>query len=196
MERTRPDARSASEAGEPAAVQVQIKGEATCPLCLDPLTTLPKLEVCTTCRTIHHSSCVNEFGRCGTPACQGLARATPVSRTPGDENERGIAAVSHVAAFFGGGLLVPLGIWYFTRDRQPYAAHHAWRAFVFQLASIPLTVVTFGLWLPLMLFLTVRAAVRSWRGEWVPYGRPDGEPAAARPESDAVTAKSGAKAEA
>lgn len=193
MERTRSDATSAKAAGEAEAVQVQVKGEATCPLCLDPLTTLPRLEVCTTCRTIHHTSCVDEFGRCGTPACQGLARATPGSRVMADENERAVAAVAHVAAFFGGGLLLPLGIWYFTRDRQPYASHHAWRAFVFQLASIPLTVVTFGLWIPIMVFLTVRAAVRAWRGEWVPYGRLDGE-RVARPDARPMSgAKSDAK---
>lgn len=195
MERTRPDPSDSKETGvAAAAVQVQVRGEATCPLCLDPLTTLPRLEVCAGCRTIHHTSCVDEFGRCGTPACQGLARARRTGAAgPADEHERVIAAASHVAATFGGGLLVPLVIWYFTRERLPFASHHAWRAFIFSLASIPLSVVTLGLWVPVMMILTVRAAIRSWRGEWVPYGRRGGGRASAseeqRPGGDASGAK-------
>lgn len=198
MERTRQDASETGDPDEPQeAVQVQVKGQATCPLCLDPLTTLPRLEVCAACRTIHHTSCVDEFGRCGTPACQGLARRTGPAAPAGagDEHERAIAAVAHIAATFGGTLLVPLGIWYFTRERQPFAAHHAWRAFVFSLASIPLSVVTLGLWVPVMLVLSVRAALRSWRGGWVPYGRAEqpGSRESTAPTAATTTSKSIAK---
>lgn len=163
-----------------AGPRVQVKAEATCPLCLEALTSLPRLEVCPGCRTIHHAGCVDEFRRCGTPGCRGLSapRAAAVvggpDHPPGDPeeaSERSVAAVAHLANVLGVGVLLPLVIYWLTRERQAFASHHAWRALVFSLWSIPLTIVTVGLWVPVMMVLNVRAAVRAWRGEWVPYAR-------------------------
>lgn len=155
-----------------APPRVQVKSEATCPLCLEPLTALPRLEVCGGCRTIHHAGCVDEFGRCGTPGCHGLTRqAGPPAAGVLDQNERAVAAVAHLSNLLGAAVIMPLGLYLLTRDRQTFAAHHAWRALIFSLASIPLTLVTLGLWVPVMIVLTLRAAVRAWRGEHVPYGR-------------------------
>lgn len=161
-----------------AAPQVHVRSEATCPLCLEPLTALPRLEVCGGCRTIHHAGCVDEFGRCGTPGCRGLTRsgsAAPGAAAGLDPNERAIAAVAHLGNILGAAIVLPLVLYYVTRREQAFAAHHAWRALVFSLLSIPLSIVTLGLWVPVMFVLTIRAAYRAWRGEWVPYGR--GEPA-------------------
>ncbi|MCO5165636.1 MAG: DUF4870 domain-containing protein [Planctomycetes bacterium] len=157
-----------------AGPRVQVKAEATCPLCLEALTSLPRLEVCPGCRTIHHAGCVDEFRRCGTPGCRGLSapRATVAERgDPEETSERSVAAVAHLANVLGVGLLLPLVIYWLTRERQAFASHHAWRALVFSLWSIPLTFVTLGLWVPVMIVLNVRAALRAWRGEWVPYAR-------------------------
>lgn len=167
----------------PDPPRVQVRTEATCPLCLEPLTALPKLEVCGDCRTIHHAGCVDEFARCGTPGCRGLTRSGGPSGPGLDESARGIAAVAHLGNIAGAPILLPLVLYFVTRHERPFAAHHAWRALVFSLVSIPLSIVTLGLWVPVMLVLTLRAAYRAWKGEWVPYGRR--EPAPAEPSSKA-----------
>lgn len=164
---------------EVAGPRVEVKSEPTCPLCLEPLTALPRLEVCGGCRTIHHAGCVDEFGRCGTPGCRGLERTGEGGAVaPTDQNERVVAAVAHLGNIFGAAIILPLALYFLTRDKQPFAAHHAWRALVFALLSIPLSIVTLGLWVPIMFVLTLRAAYRAWRGEWVPYGRREPSPPA------------------
>jgi hypothetical protein len=158
-----------------------VKAEATCPLCLEALTSLPRLEVCGGCRTIHHAGCVDEFGRCGTPGCRGLTRLASGDAPPAahEDNERAIAAVAHLGNLAGAAVVLPLVLYFMTRRRQEFAAHHAWRALVFSLLSIPLSIVTLGLWVPVMVLLTLRAAYRAWKGEWVPYGRRESAPAPA-----------------
>lgn len=193
MEDTRPAERSApaDRAAEAAdrvddAPRVEVKGEPTCPLCLEPLTALPRLEVCGECRTIHHAGCVDEFARCGTPGCRGLSRSGPGAHGARlDEHERGIAAVAHLGNLIGAAVVLPLVLYFVARRERPFAAHHAWRALLFSLASIPLTFVTLGLWVPVMIVLALRAAYRAWKGEWVPYGRRAPAPAPA----PAVTSK-------
>ena len=150
----------------PEPVRVRITESATCPLCLEALTQLPRLEVCPACQTIHHWSCVEELGRCGTISCEGLSRAE--LREP-ERDQRLLATIAHLVAVFGGGFVGPLLIWLATRDKhqQRFAAHHAKQAFVFSLLSIPmsLTVVL----IPVAIALFLRAAHRAYRGDWRPY---------------------------
>jgi hypothetical protein len=97
VERPAEDRRSlAPREGEPEPEPVQTpvrvvpRAETTCPLCLEALVAQPRLDVCPTCKTIQHATCVAEFGRCATIGCAGLAAK---ERTPAadDSIERRLA---------------------------------------------------------------------------------------------------------
>ena len=144
------------------AAQVRVKGGPSCPLCLEPITALPRLEVCPGCQSIHHWSCVVEMRRCGTIGCTGLSHA------PAPESDsRALAAVAFAGNVVGGAVLVPLVLWLLGRHRRdPFLRYHARQALLLSLAASVLAIPTFGLAVLAMVVVSLIAAVRTWRGEW------------------------------
>lgn len=169
---------------------VHVHGRATCPLCLDELTSQPQLEVCPECETIQHASCVAELGVCGTPGCTGLQRRRS-GQAGVDVEERNLAMIAHLVNLFGGSLIGPAVILALSRRTKPFAAHHARQA-VAWVVIVPMLLLTLAAMVggagqalgadPLHpavavmligavvnLALMIRAAVQAHRGEWEAY---------------------------
>lgn len=141
--------------------QVRVVAGPTCPLCLEPVTALPRLEVCPECHSIHHWSCVVEMRRCGTIGCAGLAsRAVePESRT--------LAAIAFVTNVIGAAFVGPLVVWFIAKSRgDAYARYQARQALFLALAASVLAIPTLGLAAIAMVVLSIVGAVKTWRGEW------------------------------
>lgn len=106
-----------------------------------------------------------------------------------DSTARNWGLLSHVSGFvassiFGLGFLGPLAVWLIKRDDHPFVAHNAAEAFNFQLsmflyglllivaslpvitlvATVPLGIIGFGLWVVLPIVAAIKAANgESWR---------------------------------
>lgn len=143
------------------AAQVRVKGGPSCPLCLEPITALPRLEVCPGCQSIHHWSCVVEMRRCGTIGCAGLSQVQPV-----ESESRALAMVAFGGNVVGVGL-IPLVLWLLGRHRRdPFLRYHARQALLLSLAGSLLAIPTLGLAALAMIVISIVGAVRTWRGEW------------------------------
>ena len=98
------------------------------------------------------------------------------------QNDRTLAAITHLSSLVGFGLIVPVVIYFIKRDESAFVAHHAKEAINFHisvilavLVSIPLMIV-FGLGVLTLiatavgsLIYGVVAAVRALDGEWYEY---------------------------
>jgi hypothetical protein len=155
------------------APQVEVKAAQSCPLCHDPLTTLPQLLACPDCQVIHHHACVAEMGQCGTMGCGGLQEGTwkeeerTTAKRPAlsvkEEDARGLAAVAYVANVAGAAFVLPVLIMLHARKRgDDFARHHAKQALFLSIA----TMCTLGLLLPVMIAFSVIGAWKSFHGEW------------------------------
>ena len=98
------------------------------------------------------------------------------------QNDRTLAAITHLSSLVGVGLIVPIVVYFVKRDESAFVSHHAKEAINFHISvilavivSIPLMIV-FGLGV-LTLFATliasviygVIAAVRALDGEYYEY---------------------------
>lgn len=150
------------------APTVDVKTAQSCPLCHDPLTSLPQLLACPSCQTIHHQACVHELGHCGTMGCGGLhdlageAGAAP-ARLQSVEASRVLAAGAYLGNLIGAALLLPFLVFLYARGSDDgFARLHAKQAGWLGL----LTILTLGLAVPFTLLATVYGGLKAYQGEW------------------------------
>lgn len=145
--------------------RVHVDAGPTCPLCLEAITALPRLEVCPACRSIHHHACVVEMGRCGTIGCQGFRDALP--RLVADQEGRALAAVAWGSNLLGAAILGPFVVWMVARRApDPFVRYHARQALLLSLGAAFLAIPTLGLAVVAMVVLSLLGALKAWKGEW------------------------------
>ena len=85
-----------------------------------------------------------------------------------DKDARTMAMVVHLLAVFTGAIGA-LVIYFMKKDDSEFVRFHALQTIYFELVSIPIALVTCGIWGVAVLILNIVACTRASAGEWYEY---------------------------